>query len=265
MKILTIALNTLAGLLRNKIIVLFLAIFICALLLSLSSLMTLKRAAQTATLMAPQVLGLVGALISLVSGCGSLLAAWLAAQAVADEMKSGTILAVLARPVQRWEFLLGKYCGVLMLMALYVMFLFGFSYLLAGVGSERIQTTSWVLLIYPLVRYAIYAALAMFLVTRMHPVVAFAVVLVTGFLASDLQPGQHSLSFLPAALTKTVYTLLPSTYLLSESRFLAITQASLQKVTWDVHAITLSYGLDYALVWFLLAVWSFQRRSLLRA
>jgi ABC-2 type transport system ATP-binding protein len=40
---------------------------------------------------------------------------------------------------------------------------------------------------------------------------------------------------------------------------------SLQKVTWDVHAITLAYGLDYALVWFLLAVWSFQRRSLLRA
>jgi hypothetical protein len=58
--------------------------------------------------------------------------------------------------------------------------------------------------------------------------------------------------------------LLPSTGLLSESRFLTITQASLQKVTWDVHAITLAYGLDYALVCFLLAVWSFRRRSLIR-
>jgi hypothetical protein len=52
--------------------------------------------------------------------------------------------------------------------------------------------------------------------------------------------------------------------LLSESRFLTITQTSLEKITWDVHAITLSYGLDYALVCFLLAVWSFRRRSLSR-
>jgi ABC-type transport system involved in multi-copper enzyme maturation permease subunit len=265
MRVPVIALNTLAGLLRNKLLILFLAIFLCALLLALSPLMIMKRTAQTATLMESQVPGLVGGLMSLISGCGSLLAAWLAAQAVADEMKSGTILAVLARPVRRWEFLLGKYFGILMLMALYVLFMFGFSYLLAWVGGERIQTTPWVLLVYPLLRYAIYGALAMFLVTRMHPVTAFAIVLVTAFLASALQPGRHSLSFLPDPLTRIAYALLPSTYLLSESRFLTITQASLQKVTWDVHAITLGYGLDYALVWFLLAVWSFQRLSLLRA
>ena len=31
-------------------------------------------------------------------------AAWASAEAVAGEMRSGTILAVLARPVRRWEF-----------------------------------------------------------------------------------------------------------------------------------------------------------------
>ena len=264
MKVLAIALNTFSGLVRNRLVVLFLAIFLGILLLGLSPLMAMKQAAQLAAPMESQVPALVSALMSLVSGCGSLLAAWVAAQAVAEEMKSGTILAVLARPVRRWEFLLGQYCGVLILMALYVLFMFGFSDLLAWVGGEQIQATAWVLLVYPFVRYAIYAALTMFLVTRMHAMAAFATVSVTAFLASALQPGQHALSFLPDPLVKVLYVLLPSTHLLSEGRFFTITQASLEKVTWDVHAIALSYGLDYALVWFLLAVWSFQRRSLLR-
>ena len=265
MRVLMIALNTLAGFLRNKLVILFLALFLCALLLALSPLMIMKRAPQTAALMELQVLGLVAGLISLLSGCGSLLAAWLAAQAVADELKSGTILAVLARPVRRWEFLLGKYFGTLMLMGFYVLLMFGFSYLLAWIGGERIQATPWVLLVYPLLRYAIYGALAMFLATRMHAVMAFAIVFLMAYLASALQPGQHALFFLSGPLRQIAYALLPSTYLLSESRFLTITQSSLQKVTWDVHAVTLGYGLDYALIWFLLAVWSFQRRSLLRA
>ena len=265
MRVAVIALNTVAGLVRKKVVIVFLAIFLCVLLLGLSPLMLAKQSEPTAALMASQVPGVVAALMALISGCGSLLAAWLAAQAVADEVNSGTILAVLARPVHRWEFLLGKYAGILLLMALYVLFMFGFSHVLAWIGGERIQTTSWVLLVYPLLRYAIYGALAMFLVTRMPVVMAVTTVLVIAFLAYKLQPGQHSLSFLPHPLAKLTYELLPSTYLLSESRFFTITQASLQKVTWDVHAITLAYGLDYALVWFLLAVWSFQRRSLLRA
>jgi ABC-type transport system involved in multi-copper enzyme maturation permease subunit len=202
--------------------------------------------------------------MTMISGFGSLLAAWSAADTVADEMKSGTILAVMARPVRRWEFLLGKYLGVQLLMAVYVLFMFGFSYLLTWIGGERIQTTPWVLIAYPLVRYAIYSAISMFLVTMMHPVMAFGLVLVTSILTFMVSPGARPPAFLPGPLRAIVYTLLPSTELLSESRFLTITQTSLEKITWDVHAITLSYGLDYALVCFLLAVWSFRRRSLSR-
>jgi len=101
-------------------------------------------------------------------------------------------------------------------------------------------------------------------VTMMHPVMAFGLVLVTSILTFMVSPGARPPAFLPGPLRAIVYTLLPSTELLSESRFLTITQTSLEKITWDVHAITLSYGLDYALVCFLLAVWSFRRRSLSR-
>jgi ABC-type transport system involved in multi-copper enzyme maturation permease subunit len=265
MKVRAIALNTFAGFLRNKLIILFCAIFLCILLLFLTPLMMMKtQAAQSAAQLQSTVITLVGALMSMISGFGSLLAAWSAADTVADEMKSGTILAVMARPVRRWQFLLGKYLGVQLLMAVYVLFMFGFSYLLAWIGGERIQTTPWVLIVYPLVRYAIYSAISMFLVTMMHPVFAFGIVMVTSILAFQVQPGSRPVPFLPGPLKSIVYTLLPSTELLSESRFLTITEASLHKITWDVHAITLSYGLDYALVCFLLAVWSFRRRSLLR-
>jgi len=44
----------------------------------------------------------------------------------------------------------------------------------------------------------------------------------------------------------------------------AITQASLKPIPWSNHAIALAYGLDYAAVLFLLAVWSFRRRALTR-
>ena len=51
---------------------------------------------------------------------------------------------------------------------------FALSWLLAWIGGERIQSTPWVLLAYPMVRYAVYAAVAMALVTVLHPVVTIA-------------------------------------------------------------------------------------------
>lgn len=225
MKVRAIALNTFAGFLRNKLIVLFLAVFVGILLLFLTPLLAMKAmSGPAAAQMESPVLTLVGALMTMISGFGSLLAAWSAADTVADEMKSGTILAVMARPVRRWEFLLGKYLGVQLLMAVYVLFMFGFSYLLTWIGGERIQTTPWVLIAYPLVRYAIYSAISMFLVTMMHPVMAFGLVLVTSILTFMVSPGARPPAFLPGPLRAIVYTLLPSTELLSESRFLTITQ-----------------------------------------
>ena len=134
----------------------------------MSPLMAFKSSRTTQEQTVTMVLGLVSAIMSMLTGFGSLLAAWSAAEAVAGEMKSGTILAVMARPVRRWEFLLGKYLGVQMLMLTYVIAMLGLSYLLAWIGGARIQTTVWVLIVYPMVRYGIYSAMAMLLVTMMH-------------------------------------------------------------------------------------------------
>jgi ABC-type transport system involved in multi-copper enzyme maturation permease subunit len=266
MKIRAIALNTLSGFLHDKLIILFSALFACVVLLMMTPMLGMKAmaTASNAGQMQAMVLNLVSFIMSMVSGFGSLLAAWAAANAVASEMKSGTILAVMARPVRRWEFLAGKYLGVMLLMAVYVLLMFGLSYLLAWMGGERIQSTPWVLIIYPLVRYAIYSGIAMLLVTVLHPIVTFGVVTVISVLAAVVAPAAQSSSMITRWVRTPLYLILPSTTLLSEDRFLSVTQASLKQTGWLEHLTTLVYGLDYALVCLLLAAWSFHYRNLKR-
>ncbi|HLM98017.1 MAG TPA: ABC transporter permease [Bryobacteraceae bacterium] len=110
MRIRVLAWITFLSLFRNKVIILFVAVFLCIVLLMMTPLMTLSLTTEPAHVQG-MVLMLLTAVMSMVSGFGSLLVAWSAADVVASEMKTGTILAVMARPIRRWEFLLGKYLG----------------------------------------------------------------------------------------------------------------------------------------------------------
>jgi len=266
MKIVAIALNTFGSFLRNKLMILCCSLFVCVVLLMMTPLagMKMMATAENAQEMQQTVMQFIGVIIMFVSGAGSLLAAWAAADAVYSEMKSGTILAVIARPVRRWEYLLGKYLGVQLLMLVYVLMMFLLSYILAWIGGEKIQSTPWVLIVYPLVRWSVYSAIAMLLVTVFHSIVAFGAVMVISVLALMLAPSDGGMHKLPEWARATIYAVLPSTGLLSEDRFFTITQASLKQLTWAAHLTTLAYGLDYALVFLLLAMWSFHYRGLSR-
>ncbi len=263
MKIRTIALSTFGSFLRNKVILLFCSLFLCIVLLMMTPLLGYKAitTASNAQQMQGFILSEVAAIMSLVSGFGSLLAAWAAADSVAGEVKSGTILAVMARPLRRWEFLAGKYLGVLMLMAVYVVAMLGVTFLLAWLGGQRFHTSLWTLVVYPLVRYAIWAAISMLLVTLIHPVFAMGLVIL---LATLVQLFGSSFSKIPVWVRLPVHLVLPLTDLLSESRFLAITRASVKPFPWTNHLTAIIYGLNYAFVCFLLAVLVFQYRSLTR-
>ncbi len=264
MKVRVIARSTLGGLIRNKLLILLACLFLAVILLMMTPLLAVKTMAAHGTAGAAQTMlvGELTAIMYLVSGCGSLLAAWTGAEAVSSEMRSGTILAVLARPVRRWEFLLGKYLGVQMLMGMYTMLMLALSYLLAAIGGERIHSAPLLLIVYPLVRYALYSAIALLLGTMLHPVAAFGLMSLLMVMEGIVGPGPAG--FLPSWLHTAIYAVLPSPGLLSETRFLTITEASIKSVSWTDHAVALAYGLDWALVFFLLAAWSFHRRSLAR-
>ena len=267
MKLRAITMNTFSGLVRNKIIILFCVGCVCVLLLMLSTLLVIRNARNMANAeqMQAAVLPLIGSMMSMVSGFGSLLAAWSAADALSSEMRSGTILAVLARPVRRWEFLLGKYLGVQLLMLVFVVIMVGLNYTLAWIGGAHIQSPVWELILYPLVRYSLFSALGLALATMMHPILAFCVVLFMSIAAQIVSPSAiNGATFLPVWLKDGLFYFLPSTTLLDETRFLTITRATLQAATWSEHVLSLTYGLDYALVCFLIAAWIFHSRSLSR-
>lgn len=267
MKIRTLAWSTFGSFFHNALILVLLVVCVGVVLLMLTPLLGMKAmsTANNATQMAVVVLGFIAAIMGFVSGFGSLLSAWAAADAVSSEMTSGTILALMARPVKRWEFLAGKFLGVMMLMMAYSLMMFGLSWLLAVIGGERIHSSTWVLLVYPMVRYAIWAAVAMMLATFFRPIIAMGIVALLSIGAAVVATTDFAMH---AAVVRyglyAIHAVLPSTNLLSESRFLEITKASLKQTGWLEHATTVAYGLDYALVFLLLAMWSFHYRSLKR-
>jgi ABC-type transport system involved in multi-copper enzyme maturation permease subunit len=267
MKIRTLAQSTFGSFFHNWIVLILLIVCVGVVLLMMTPLLGAKAmtSAQNAAQMQTVVLSMVSGIMTFVSAFGSVVAAWAAADALATEMTSGTILAVMARPVKRWEFLVGKFLGVMLLMAAYVVMMFGLSWLLAWIGGERIQSTPWVLLVYPMVRYAIWAAVAMALATLLRPMVTMGIVVllqIGAFLLgrADLEAERVATRYMLHGL----YWVLPSTNLLSESRFLEITHTSLKQTGWLEHVTTLAYGLDYAVVCLVLAMWSFHYRSLKR-
>ena len=261
-----IAFNTFGTFLRDKILIVVAILFACGLLLMMTPLLGAKAIASVGNAQQAQamVLEVVSVILFFTSGFGSLLAAWAAADSVASEMKSGTILAVMARPVKRWEFLLGKFLGVMLLMSAYIVMMFVLSYLLALIGGQKIHSAPWVLLLYPLVRYSIYSALAMVLVTVLHPVIAWGITTGTALVILIVQPGDPVKNAAWRWIKNILYTILPSSGLLSEERFLTIKEAAIKHVGWQDHLTALGYGLDYAAVLLLLAMWSFHNRSLRR-
>jgi ABC-type transport system involved in multi-copper enzyme maturation permease subunit len=266
MKVVTLAQSTLDSFLHNRLIVVILVLAMCVVLLMLVPLLGAKAATtlQNKQAMESMVLEVISQVMSFVSGLGSLLAAWAACDSLSTELKTGTVLAVMARPVRRWEFLLGKYLGVLLLMTCYVLMMLAVSYLLAWLGGGRLHVTPWILFVYPLVRYAIYAAIAMLLTTWLHPIFSMGVVLMMALVTELVSPGVPNWRPRLMWLKSGLYYILPSMNLLTEGRFLSLRQASVKQTTWLEHGTSLAYGLDMALVFILLAMWSFHYRTLRR-
>ena len=69
--------------------------------------------AVTTRLMAPEDAVEAGALALF----GTMIAVFIGITLVHKEVEKKTIYAVLAKPVSRWEFLVGKYCGLMLTLA----------------------------------------------------------------------------------------------------------------------------------------------------
>lgn len=264
MKIGTLALSTLESFLHNRVVVLVLIVSLCVVLLMMIPLAgaSLATTSSNRQAMEAMVLEFVSNAMSFMSALGSILAVWGAADVVHTELKSGTALAVMARPVRRWEFLLGKYLGVLLFMLCYVLLMMAMTYFVVSFAGMTVHAAPWILLLYPMARYAIWAGLALVATTIVSPAVTMALLLVVSLLTDFVAPGSPAWGEKLKWLKTGLYYVLPSTHLLTEGRFLSLRQAAIKQASWFEHAISLGYGMDIALILVLLAMWSFHYRSL---
>ena len=127
---------------------------------------------------------------------GVLIAIFVGINLVYREISTKTVYTMLSKPVRRWEFLVGKYVGLLSLLAVEVALMSAcFLGVLVWKGSEFSMGLVWAIgMIY--LELALVTAIAIFFSSFTTPYLAgmFTVALwITGHLLADLRAfGQHS-------------------------------------------------------------------------
>jgi ABC-type transport system involved in multi-copper enzyme maturation permease subunit len=152
--------------------------------------------------------------LSAIAFFGVLIAIFVGINLVHREISSKTIYTMLSKPVQRWEFLVGKYVGLLTLLAVEVAIMSAcFIAVLFAKGSEFYSGLLWsILLIY--FELALVTAVAIFFSSFTTPYLAgmFTVALwIIGHLLGDLR-AFGSRSDIPGlkALMEALYWTLPN-------------------------------------------------------
>jgi ABC-type transport system involved in multi-copper enzyme maturation permease subunit len=145
---------------------------------------------------------------------GVLIAIFVGINLVYREISTKTVYTMLSKPVRRWEFILGKYVGLLSLLAVEVALMsVCFLGVLVWKGSEFSTGLVWAIaMIY--LELALVTAIAMFFSSFTSPYLAgmFTVALwIVGHLLADLRAfGQHSDIAGLKPLLETLYWTLPN-------------------------------------------------------
>jgi ABC-type transport system involved in multi-copper enzyme maturation permease subunit len=238
---LVIALDFLRALLHRKLLI---ALLLIVLIVSLIFFMVFSAVSIDAQ--QPGELATVLSIFYAISSfCGTLTAIYVGASAIHSEISRGTIAMVLARPVSRWQFLLGKYLGAISV-------LLGYSLIMGGL--MLLYTLMYDLEVVPAMRYApwlsfcqflMMGSLALLLSTVMHPALA-------GVLAFFSDLGWMFEFFVTEGPFFYISYVLPS-YSVFNVWIQFVGTASVY--SWGGLAILTLYAFDLALIFVLLAMW----------
>ena len=244
-----IALNTFREAIRDRILYLLLVFALVLIAVSRSlSQMTVGAEEKIVT-----DLGL-----SAISVFGVLTAVFLGVSLVFKEVEKRTIFTLLANPVQRWQFVLGKYLGLMTVLALNV-FLMALALKVILWGSEAAPLWPAVVLI--LVELALITAFALLFSSFTNPILAVIgtlAVFVTGHLSWSFELlKSRATSGVVTVVSDALYWVLPNLSLLNVKAEVVHAQTvTLGRVAWSA-----CYGLTYAAVVLALACFVFQRRD----
>ena len=180
----------------------------------------------------------------------TLVALFIGATALSSDVRSGTITMILCRPVKRWQFLLGKYGGAMVVLLAYsalsgaAFLFFTQAYDLDGVPALRYAP--WLIFCQSLM----HGSLALLLSMLMHPAIAGVLAFfisadyVTPFLSSD-SPFHYLLFPFPTYTPFDVSGQVLSGTLIGFG---------------DVAILTL-YAFDLVAIFLLLAAWRFRTKA----
>jgi ABC-type transport system involved in multi-copper enzyme maturation permease subunit len=255
MKVLSIARNTFRECVRDKILY---NLVLFAVLIIFSSLILGSITIGDVT----QIIINLG--LSTLSIFGTLIALFIGIQLVYKEIDRKTIYSLLAKPVTRYQFLLGKFLGLTLTLAVNVcvMILGVFAsifYLRHSFQAADTYVLAAGILI--LVELMLVISIAMLFSTFSTPALSalftFTLYVIGHFNADVKQYGAASESFLTKALAGAFYYLLPNF-----GNFDIISQTAHGRFpSLEVYLYTLCYGLLYSSAVLLLSVFLFQHRN----
>jgi ABC-type transport system involved in multi-copper enzyme maturation permease subunit len=248
-----IALNTFREAIRDR--VLYLLLVFALILIGVSRLLSLLTVGSE-----QKIIKDVG--LSAISLFGAMTAVFVGVSLVFKEIEKRTIYTLLANPVRRWQFIAGKFVGLLAVLSLNVAIMFcALSVVLWIWGASPWPLAPAVLLI--VVELAIVTAFALLFSTVTNPILAsvwtFATYVV-GHLSWSLLLLRDKLQGLAGTVFEIAYWVLPNLERLNIKAEV-------------VHAIPLPpgyvplatvYGLGYALLVLVLTCVVFERKDFLR-
>ncbi len=193
---------------------------------------------------------------------GSAMTIALAVITFAGEITKRTAFPVLARPIPRWAFILGKYLGVVFAMWAVVSVMIVATAVTTWVYGDSVPAAFWAQWPLALVEIAVVAAIALMFSTIAVPALAAsyaAGIVVAGDLADDvsrfanrqIEDGQTT-----GYVLKVAYMLLPDLQNLS----VRVQAANSLPVTGAFLGLGIGYGVAYATVILLIAMGVFSRR-----
>ena len=155
--------------------------------------------------------------LTAISIVGLVMAIFIGVGLVSKEMEKRTLYSLLAKPIRRWEFLVGKYAGLLLTLGVNTSFMtLGLAAALFYVGRPYVRSDATVLVAvyFILLELALVTAFALFFSCFSSPMLSTLFTLgiyITGVFAQDIR-NFGELTGNPAlrAATKALYYLIPN-------------------------------------------------------
>jgi ABC-type transport system involved in multi-copper enzyme maturation permease subunit len=155
--------------------------------------------------------------LSAISLFGLVMAIFIGVGLVSKEIEKRTLYSLLARPIRRWEFLAGKYAGLLLTLVVNTSLMtLGLAAALYYVGRPFVRSDASILIAiyFILLELALVTAIALFFSCFSSPILSTLFTLgiyLTGVFAPDMRDlGEYTGNTSLSAVTRVIYYLVPN-------------------------------------------------------